>query len=255
MMKINEPTSWHSEDEFWQAFAPFMFHEERLAATPFEVDKILDLTNPGPSSKILDVACGPGRHSLELARRGFEVTGIDRTEPYLEQARASANEQNLYIEFIQDDMRSFIRQSTYDLALSIYTSFGYFEKAADNLQVLANIFESLRPGGRLLMELTGKEVLARIFRERDWREYKDIIFLEERKVVDNWNRIENRWLLIYPDRRLEYRVDHWLYSSSELELMLRSVGFDVVEVYGGLEGTPYDNLANRLVVIAYKSGY
>ena len=105
------------------------------------------------------------------------------------------------------------------------------------------------------MELTGKEVLARIFRERDWREYKDIIFLEERKVVDNWNRIENRWLLIYPDRRLEYRVDHWLYSSSELELMLRSVGFDVVEVYGGLEGTPYDNLANRLVVIAYKSGY
>ena len=102
------------------------------------------------------------------------------------------------------------------------------------------------------MELTGKEVLARIFRKRDWREYRDIIFLEERNIVDDWAKIENRWLLITPERKLEYRVDHWVYSSGELESMLRSVGFDSIEIYGGLDASPYDNSAARLVVIAHK---
>jgi SAM-dependent methyltransferase len=249
---MSEFALWHSEDGFWQAFAPFMFHEDRLAATPTEVDQLLALTTPDPEAKILDLGCGPGRHSLELARRGFEVTGVDRTSIYLEEARAIAAEQLLVVEFVQDDMRAFLRQSSFDVVLSMYTSFGYFKEAAENLQVLSNIFGCLRPGGFLLMEIMGKEVLARVFQERDWREQDGIFFLQERKIVDNWNRIENRWLLLHPERRLEYRLDHWLYSSSELKSLLQSVGFGSIEIYGGLDGSPYDNSATRLVVVARK---
>jgi hypothetical protein len=102
------------------------------------------------------------------------------------------------------------------------------------------------------MEIMGKEVLARVFQERDWREQDGIFFLQERKIVDNWNRIENRWLLLHPERRLEYRLDHWLYSSSELKSLLQSVGIGSIEIYGGLDGSPYDNSATRLVVVARK---
>jgi 2-polyprenyl-3-methyl-5-hydroxy-6-metoxy-1,4-benzoquinol methylase len=72
---------WFENDDFWRTFYPFMFADERFAATPDEVDRILALTQCS-GGNVLDLCCGPGRHSVELARRGFQVTGVDRS-PFL----------------------------------------------------------------------------------------------------------------------------------------------------------------------------
>lgn len=249
---MKEHKIWHEQDEFWAAFAPFMFSAERITRTPVEVDQILEMANINPGARILDMGCGPGRHSLEFARRGYSVTGVDRTGYYLEMAREKAAEERLAVEFIQDDMRNFRRRSSFDVVLSMYTTFGYFEDAGDNLKVLANIFESLTVGGRLLIEMMGKEVLARIFVERNWVEQEGVFLLEERKIINSWNMIENRWILLYPDRRLEYQLSHWLYSSSEITAMLAEVGFHEIDIYGGIDGSSYDTSASRLVTLARK---
>jgi len=244
--------TWHENDDFWETMAPSMFSEERWDAAPVEIDQAISLLGVDPKGAILDLCCGPGRHSLELARRGFRVTGVDRTTAYLEKARKQAEREGLAIEFVQDDMRRFCRPDTFDSVMMMFTSFGYFEKPAENRQVLANAYRSLKNQGTLVIEMMGKEVLARIFLERDWHEHDGVIFLQERKVNKNWSWIENRWIMLEGQNRREFKVSHWIYSAAELSALLKKCGFSSVDVYGDLEGAPYDHTAKRLVAVAHK---
>jgi len=244
---------WHEEDAFWQTFAPTMFGEPRWAAAGGEVDSMLALAKIAPGAAVLDIACGPGRHSLELARRGFKVTAVDRTTAYLEQARQRTAEQGMTVEWVQADMREFCRPDAFDAAVNLFTAFGYFENAADDRKVASNLFRSLRPGGALVMEMVGKEILARIFRERDWHEEPDgTLMLEERRLRSGWDWIENRWILLKGAERKEFRLAHRLYSAAELSQLLKDCGFASVDVFGGLDGSPYDHTAKRLVAVARK---
>jgi SAM-dependent methyltransferase len=244
--------TWHDDDTFWERMAPFMFPAERWAATPAEIDRVEALLGIQPPAEVLDVGCGPGRHSLELARRGYRVTGIDRTTAYLARARRAAEKDGLQVEFVRDDMRRFARVEAYDAALSLFTSFGYFEDPAENRQVLANVCASLRPGGVLLMDLHGKETLAPIFSPRGWEEIDGVYFLQERAVERDWSWMRNRWIRIDADGVSEYEVCHWIYSARELREMLRDSGFARVTVYGDLGGGPYDHTARRLVAVAQR---
>lgn len=232
--------------------APFLFSERRWESASTEIDRTIALLGVEPEATILDLCCGPGRHSLELARRGYHVTGVDRTAAYLEQARQQAEKEGLAIRFVQGDMRRFCKPNTFDGAMMMYTSFGYFEDPAENRQVLANIYRSLKDQGTLIMEMMGKEVLARIFRERDWNEVDDAIILQQRKVSEDWSWMENRWIALRGQERYEVEVSHWIYSAAELSGMLKECGFSSVDVYGDLEGAPYDHTAKRLVAVAHK---
>ena len=188
--------AWHEQDAFWMKWAPVMFHGRRWEKAAEEVANIISLLNIGETASVLDLCCGPGRHSLQLARQGFSVTAVDRTKMYLERARKQAETEGLKIEFIQDDMRRFCRPGSFDVAINLFTSFGYFEDANEDRQVAANVYCSLKEKGVLLIDIMGKEVLARIFRERDWYELDNTMVLEERKVCANWSWMENRWLMI-----------------------------------------------------------
>jgi len=138
---------WHEDDSFWEDFHDALFSPRHWEQAPQEIDAVLALSGTGPGASVLDLCCGPGRHSVELARRGFRVTGVDRTGRYLDEARAKAAEMGLEIEFVQSDMREFTRPSAFDLVISLYTSFGYFEDQDEDRKVLRNIHESLRPEG------------------------------------------------------------------------------------------------------------
>lgn len=243
---------WHEDDEFWISMASFMFDEERWQNTPEEVDNLLAMIDPEPGSRVLDCPCGPGRHTLELARRGFQVTGVDRTKTYLNSARRQAEAEGLSPEFVLDDMRHFRRIGAFDVVLSMFTSLGYFDEQAENRQVLENYYASLRDGGVLLLEMSGKEVLARIYRRRDWHQVDDAFLLEERDVVDEWRRMSSRWILLKDGLATEKRFSHWIYSASELAAMLSDSGFSQLAFYGDLAGAPYDQEARRLVAVAHK---
>lgn len=249
---MNSELKWHDDDEFWEAFAPFMFGERMWDNAPNEVERIIKLVEAEEGTTILDLACGPGRHSLEFARRGYRVTAVDRTATFLAMARQRAEAEDLDIEFVQEDMRHFYRPETFDIALSLFTSFGYFDDPAENLQVLENINRSLKPGGKVIMDVAGKEIIARIFQERDWRQRDDVFLLEERQVGRDWGRMENRWILIDGPRRVEHRLSHWLYSAAELTQYLKNSGFTEVTIYGNLDGELYDHLAKRLIATARK---
>jgi hypothetical protein len=103
------------------------------------------------------------------------------------------------------------------------------------------------------MEMMGKEVLARIFAPRDWQETPDgTLWLQERKVSQDWTWMENRWIVIKEDQRTEYSVEHRIYDGAGLRRLLLEAGFESVLLFGSLDGTPYDNTARRLVAVAQK---
>jgi len=251
-MKKTKEKPWHEQDAFWQTFAPVIFTNKRMSAASEEVEQLISLLDLQPGANICDFCCGTGRHSLELARRQFQATGVDRTAFYLQKARNKANAEGLNIEFIQEDVRNFCRPNSFDAVINLFTSFGYFEDPVDDKRVLQNIYKSLKNSGKLLIELMGKEVLARIFRERDWRDEDGIIILEERKVAANWDLIENRWVILKDGKKHEYRFSHRLYSAVELCSLLSKCGFEQTDVYGDLSGSSYDHTAKRLVVVANK---
>jgi SAM-dependent methyltransferase len=251
-MKDTKP--WHEDDSFWQTWGPLMFTPKRIADAVDEIDKVIKLLDIQPGSNILDLCCGIGRHSLELARRGYQVTGVDRTREYLDEARKQAKEESLDIEFVQGDMRSFSRPGAFDAAISMFTSFSFFEDPQEDKRVVENVFESLKTGGRFIIQMHGKETLAKIFTERNWNENKDdgVIVLYERKVSNNWSWMENRWIMLKGNERIENRLSHRLYAGSEIAALLRDCGFTRVDVYGDLEGNPYDHTARQLVTVGYK---
>lgn len=242
---------WHDDDKFWEKMTPVLFPLTRIEAASEEIDAVLSLSEI-QSGAILDMGCGIGRHSLELARRGFQVTGVDRTQIYLSKAAQQADGQGLDIKFIKADMRDFQSEEEFDGALSLFTTFGYFEAPAENQQVIHNIYEALKSRGVLVMDMMGKEILARIFLERGWQQVGDYYFLEERSISRDWSWIENRWILIGDDEHYEMEVSHWVYSAAELKAMLMVSGFRDIQIYGDLAGAPYDISAKRLVAVAKK---
>lgn len=242
---------WHEDDAWWESMAETMFPPERMEAAAGQVEGLLALVGAGPGLSVLDLGCGPGRHSVELARRGLRVTGVDRTSAYLERARAAAADAGVEVEFARADMRSFVRPGAFDLAVNLFTTFGYFEDPEDDRRVLDNLRRSLRPGGRLVIDTMGREVFARILAPRGWDRLADGRFLlQERCVSDDWTWVESAWILAGPDGIREHAASHRLYGAADLAALLRDVGFAGVAIFGSLEGAPYDVAARRLVLVA-----
>jgi SAM-dependent methyltransferase len=243
---------WYEDDCFWETAAPVLFSQRRWSDAATEVEDIASLLGISPGARVLDLCCGVGRHSLELARRGFHVTGVDKTAAYLERARRQAKAEGLDVEFVQDDMRAFCRPDAFDAAINLFTSFGYFENPEDDRQVVMNVYRALRASGSFLLDMMGKEVLARIFQERHWHEEEGLIVLQEVAVSENWGWVENRWIIVQDGEKREFKISHRLYSAAELSALLAECGFDGVDVYGDVKGAPYDHTAKRLVVVAHR---
>jgi SAM-dependent methyltransferase len=250
-IKMTDPDSWHSQNAFWETFEPLLFNQQRLASAPEQVQKIEKLLEIKPGARVLDLPCGNGRHSLELSERGFDVIGVDRTEQYIETARAKAEKRKLSAKFIVGDMREYCSPNSFDVILNLFGSFGYFEDT-DNRKVAENMYTSLRPGGQSLIETMGKEILARDFQERDWSEQGDTLVLSEKKITPHWERVETRWIVIRDAERFEHHVSIRSYSAIELSSLLSDCGFYEVQVYGSLDGAEYDRDAQRLVVVGRK---
>lgn len=241
---------WFADESIWKDLYPFHFPESVFSAADEQVEKIVRLTGVG-GGKVLDLACGPGRHAVALAKRGFTVTAVDRTSFLLEDARARAAQANLPVEFVLEDMRRFSRPGTFDLIINIYTSFGYFEDEADDLGVLRLVRENLKPGGAFVLEMVSKERLARAFHPTTSTELPngDVLF-QRHEIVDDWTRIRNHLTLIRAGAARTFEFTHRIYSGQEMKALLASSGLSCVRVYGDLGGGSYDFGAQRLVAVA-----
>jgi 2-polyprenyl-3-methyl-5-hydroxy-6-metoxy-1,4-benzoquinol methylase len=252
---------WFNDEQFWEQYAPIMFDDAHWAEVPEVADGVTALAGlnlysdtPQAEPRLLDVCCGFGRISAELARRGFAVTGVDITRTYLDTAQKDAACENLNIEYIQADARNYVKPCFFDAAINLYISFGYFENQDDDRAVLRNVFESLKPGGAFIIETLGKEIAVRDFVEAEWFERAGYTVLTEYESEDSWTRLKNRWILIKDGKRIEKIFTQRLYAASELRSLLFEAGFASVEIYGDWDRSPYDQRAAKLIAVGRKGG-
>lgn len=252
MKPTTRKKEWFDDDSFWRELYPFLFPEQRIADADGQVANALSLTKP-PGKSVLDLCCGPGRCSIALAKKGFTVTGIDRTKFLLDKARTRARAAGLNIEWIQADMRDFVRANSFDLVLSMFTSFGYFDDRQEDVTVLRNMFESLHAGGVCLIELLGKERLAKILQSTTSSVLADgTMIVERHEIFDDWTRVRNEWLLIKDSKVKRFKFHHTIYSGLELRDRMEKAGFIDVKLHGSLAGDEYGPNAERLVAIGRK---
>jgi len=244
---------WFDDDSFWSDLYPLMFPESRIAAAAGEMRDLLKLVKPRGKT-VLDLCCGPGRCSVALSRRGCQVTGVDRTRFLLRKARARAKAARARVEWVTSDMRDFTRPETFDLALSMFTSFGYFDDKNDDRLVLRNVLASLRPGGAFVIETMGKERLAKIFLPTTSERLPGgAILIQRHEIIDSWTRIRNEWILIREGRAKTWRFHHTIYSGQELQDRMEAAGFADVRLYGSLTGEEYGPNSTRLVAVGRKA--
>jgi SAM-dependent methyltransferase len=272
-MKCDVPPEkeWFYDSDFWEQYAPIMFDDKRINEIPRVADGITRLACPdlyraeaasrsnGPSPavsppRVLDLCCGFGRITLELARRGFSAVGVDITGAYLETARNDAAYENLSIEFVCSDVRSFKRPAAFDLVVNLYISFGYFDNPADDLLMAQNAQASLKDGGVFIIETLGKEIAVRDFVGAEWFERAGFMVLTEYAPLDSWSLLQNRWILIdkKDGRHIEKTFTQRLYAASELRRLLLDAGFSSVELYGDWDESPYDHRAEALIAVGRK---
>lgn len=245
-------SEWFEEEEFWASYAPVMFDAERWAETEAVVEKIIALTKINPNSQVLDLCCGPGRHSVEFARLGYTVCGVDITESYLEAAKESARDENVEVRFVKADVRTFCEREQYDLALNLYTSFGYFDKAEDDALMVHNAYASLKKGGIFIIDTLGKEIAARDFCEGESFERSGGKVSTKYKVLGAWESLQHTWIFEKDGKVLNHSHNLRLYSAVEMKELLLKEGFTHVDVYGSFEGKDYDEKAISLIAVATK---
>jgi len=246
-----EDVHWYEDETLWTELYPYLFSPVRMASAAPQVAQMLALTGTSEGA-VLDLCCGPGRHSTELAARGFAVTGVDASAFLLERAR----ERSPLVEWVHADMRAFRRPGAFDLACNLFTSFGYFADEDDNARVLRNLYDSLRPSGTLVMDMVGREHMRHQGDAPRHTHFSDgAVLIQQPRTSAGWTQLANEWTLVLPDgSRRSYRFAHHLYSGDELQALLESVGFAGVRLYGDLGGAPYTPEALRLVAVAQK-GY
>lgn len=217
------------------------FHRDiSPSITRKQVDFVLEKTCIRQGASVLDVCCGFGRHSLELARRGFEVVGIDRNETYLAEAKRLAEQENLTAEFMQIDVRELALERRFDLAINLWTSFGYYDDAA-NASIIEKIGQCLAIGGNFLIELDNRDWYVRHFSPRIWLPQQEgVIVLQEREFDIETSVLRMMWTFLEHGKvtkRVPYNVRY--YSCHELVALLKNAGFADIEVLPDMRGGPF----------------
>ncbi len=242
---------WFEDESLWRDSYDISFTSAVLEAAGKEVEQVLKLAD-FRGGDILDLACGPGRHAIPLAARGYKVTGVDLTGCFLEKAESAAAKAGVQVEWVREDMRRFVRPDTYSLAICMYNSLGYFDDREDDFVTVARVYESLKRGGAFVLECAGKEPLARMFQSVSAHETPEgIQVLKKRKLLDDWDRLENTLVVVRGDRVQRFRYFLNLYSARELKELLGRAGFET-SVYGNFDGAPYDHDASNLFAVARK---
>lgn len=246
------------KSEWWETFFRGPWGEWQARGfsqknTRTEADFLVASLGLKAGDKVLDVACGTGRHAIELEARGMEVTGIDFNGAILAVAEERAREQGVEPLFFKADMRCLSFSREFDAAYSFWTSFGYFEDESHDYVVLRRVAESLKPGGKFLLDLHTLETMLPVFQPEHVTPLDESGANELRESVriDFENgRAEAEWTFVENGRTRSVHSSLRLYSYRELCVLLREAGFDRIEGFDSRTGKPFALGAKRLGLVA-----
>lgn len=239
-----------------------LFNDDFLRATPRmtdqqigkECDFIEESLGVARGAMVLDLACGTGRHAIELVRRGYQVAGYDLSLPMLARAAEEAEERGQTLNFVQGDMRDMVYEEMFDGIYSWNTSFGFFEEEK-NAQVIARVHRALKKGGQFLLDVVNRDFIGRQAPSLVWFEGDGCICMDEMSIDWITSRMRVKRTMMLDDgrtREIEYSLR--LYALHELGRLLHEHGFRVAEVSGSTAtpGVFFGGDSPRTMILAEK---
>jgi ubiquinone/menaquinone biosynthesis C-methylase UbiE len=243
--------------------------------TTAEADFLVRALECGDGSNLLDVPCGNGRLSLELARRGYRVTGVDIAPEFIEEARANAlgsvqespltNDEVARAfsvwatgetpapQFMIGDMRHIEGDAIYDGGYCFGNSFGFLAYA-DMESFLGGVARALKPGSRFVIEtgMAAESIITK-FEAESSHQIEDIRLTIKEQYLAEESCIDTEYIFEQNGKVESRNAKHWIYTAGEIRRMLERAGFEVLNLYGSLKCEPYTLGADELFVIARKS--
>ncbi|MBN1658914.1 MAG: class I SAM-dependent methyltransferase [Anaerolineae bacterium] len=233
--------------------------------TTEELNGVVAFLDLAPGARILDLACGHGRHSIPLAQAGYRVIGLDRSAYMLKRGREAAAEAmggaaacGERVEWVRGDMRHlpfaacWLSGGSFDACINLFTSFGYFEDESENEQVVAEAARLLRPGGKFLIDVSNRDYYLLRMWPASWRHHGPAIILEQTAFDPETCRFHSTFTWLEGERRESLAHSVRYYTVPELKGMLRRAGLEPVGVYGDFDGGPFTLDSKRMIIVAQK---
>lgn len=232
------------------------FGEEYLRLYPHRDDEdagaAVALVNgliPLAGRRVLDLACGPGRHAAQLAARGARVVGLDLSLPLLARARTRTGGT---VPVVRADMRQLpFRAGTFDMIVNLFTSFGYFAEDAQHQAVLTDAAALLRPGGAFVLDFLNAAAVRQGLVPREERVVGSQRVVIRRHIAADGHHVIKEMHLLDDGRSFVERVR--LFTGDELVTLMRNAGLDVRHRFGDYDGSAFSEAAPRAILIGLRS--
>jgi len=241
------PQDWYATA--FDGMSAEMAWTERTAS---EIKRALTMLRPQGGERILDLACGTGRHSLELVRQGFSVVGVEISPELVEIALKDAKEQGLRAEFLQADLRELDFEEEFDIVLNLNDgAVGYFESEEENHRTFEVISRALKRGGQNLIQVPNVLYAQARLPQRSWIPSSGMVELVEHRWNKKAKRMEGRMVALRFGEVLEnldgIEFSQRLYDLDELRELYASVGMELLSAYNG-SGRPKEPKSSQFEI-------
>jgi cyclopropane fatty-acyl-phospholipid synthase-like methyltransferase len=221
--------------------------------TEAEADFIIDIAPLDDNLKVLDLMCGYGRHSIELAKRGAQVTAVDNSLEYIEEIKQASASNSLNIEALCEDVITISLDDVYDTAICMGNSFAFF-KEEEVLRILRNLSTYIKRDGTFIINtwMIG-EIAIRHYREKDWFYVDDYKYLVDNKYCFNPTRIESEHIIIRSDGETEaLKGVDYIFTLAELQNLFEQTGFTLSDIYSTPRKKKFQFNDTRAYIVAKK---
>ncbi len=226
-----------------------LYNQRNYQEAEYFINNLVSRLNPPPDAKLLDIACGRGRHAIYLNKKGYDVTGIDLSIANIQYARQFENDR---LHFYVHDMRNLFYDSFFDIAFNLFTSFGYFETDEEHIDALKTFNKALKPDGLLVLDFFNIEKVVHTLVPECTITINDINF-NIRKEMRGQKIIKN---ITFEDKGKTYHFKEVVsaFSLSDFTLFFEHSGFEVVDYFGNYSLDKFDiNTSDRLIFICKKT--
>ena len=255
-MVNNRDIPWYSEEAglfgevYLRTFGDLITEEQTQIETNF-LETSLKLQ---PGVKIFDLCCGHGRHSVELAKRGYNVTGQDLNSHFLTVAKESADKAGVNITWIKDDMRNIAFENEFDVVINMFTAFGYLGSDEEDQKVINGVYRALTNGGRFIIDIANRDNIIRNYLWKDHKYHNDgTLEIIDRKFDHIFGGHYETRKMFFPEGTIkEFDALIRFYSVTELIAMMKKAGLEFVESYGDFDGSKISFSSPNYLLIGQK---
>jgi SAM-dependent methyltransferase len=242
------PKKWF-QNWFNSPYYHILYHNRDNDEAEFFIDNLCAHLKPAANSRLLDIACGRGRHSVYLNKKGYDVTGIDLSFSNIKFAQQFENEK---LHFYVHDLRYLFYINYFDIAFNLFTSFGYFETEKDHVNALKTFRKTLKKDGFLVLDFFNSEKILRNLTHQEVKHADGIDFYINKKIADG--KIVKSISFEHKNKRFSFREEVNAFTITDFQRMFEKSGFKITDHYGDYSLNPFDEAkSDRLIFICTKA--